>query len=24
VQRGQVRKVHDRSVATGPERAAGH
>jgi len=23
VQRGQVRKVHDRSVATGPERAAG-
>ncbi len=24
VQRGQVRTVHDRSVATGPERAAGH
>ena len=24
VQRGQVRKVHDRYVATGPERAAGH
>jgi len=23
VQRGQVRKVHDRYVATGPERAAG-
>jgi hypothetical protein len=24
VQRGQVHKVHDRYVATGPERAAGH
>ena len=24
VQRGQVRKVHDRYVAMGPERAAGH
>jgi DNA-directed RNA polymerase specialized sigma24 family protein len=24
VQRGQVRKVHDRYVATGPERLAGH
>ncbi len=24
VQRGQVRTVHDRSVATGPERTAGH
>ncbi len=24
VQRGQVRTVHDRSVATGPARAAGH